>query len=340
MKLTFNLTTYREDLDRYRDRNDLLTDLSGFDGLELMHFGEDLRSVVPPERIMGVHLCFFPYWYDFYTGDMAACERNLGSHEAICAFYGGDTPEALVDAYRRDIDRAKAEGAQYVVFHVSDCADEELFTLRYRHTSREIVKAAIDLLNELFPEPDGDMALLLENLWHPGLTMTEPEETRQLLSGVRYENKGIMLDTGHLMHTDLSLRTQEEALAYIRRCIEAQGDDVRRTIRGIHLHQSLTGTYIADVAAHPPVLSIDPQKRMEQVYTHAFRCDRHRPFTCPGVGDLVRWIDPEYLTLEFISRSREEHQAMLRAQLAALGRSKTAIFRQESKRTVKKKPLP
>lgn len=319
MKRTFNLTTYSDDLDRYRDRADLISALQGFDGLELMHCGPDLRGVVPPEKIVGVHLIYYPYWYDFYTGDMAACVERLGSLEAVRTLYGGDTPDALVDAYGRDIAKARAEGAEYVVFHVSDCADEELFTLRYHHTSAEVASAAADLLNVLFPEPDGDLILLMENLWHPGLTLTEPEVTRQLLEGVRYRNKGIMLDTGHLMHTDLTLRTQEEALSYLRRRIEEQGETVRRAIRGMHLHQSLTGEYMARVAAHPPVLSADPQKRMEQVYTHAFCCDQHQPFTCPGVKAFIEWIDPEYLTFEFISRSRTEHEAMLRAQREALG---------------------
>lgn len=318
MKRTFNLTTYSEDLDRYRDRQDLLSALDGFDGVELMHCGEDVRGVVPPEKILGVHLCFFPYWYDFYTGDLAACARRLGGMDNVRATYGGDTPDALITAFCRDIDLARAEGAEYVVFHVSDCADEELFTLRYRHTSREIVTAAADLLNRLFPEPDGNLILLMENLWHPGLTLTEPEVTRQLLASVRYQNKGILLDTGHLMHTNLSLRTQEEALRYLRRRIEEQGEDVRRAIRGIHLHQSLTGAYMAAVAADPPQLSADTAKRMEQVYTHAFACDEHRPFTAPGIRAFIDWIDPEFLTFEFISRSRREHETMLRQQLAAL----------------------
>ena len=290
MKRTFNLTTYSEDLDRYRDRDDLIRALVGFDGVELMHCGPDSRGIVPRERIVGVHLCYYPYWYDFYTGDLAACRRNLGSMDAVRAVYGGGTPDALIKTFMQDIAQARAEGAEYVVFHVADCSDEELFTLTYRHSSLEIVTAAVDLLNRLFP----------------------------LLSGVRYRNKGIMLDTGHLMHTNLSIRTQEEGLAYIRRCIEEQGEEVRRAIRGIHLHQSLTGTYMAQVAAHPPLLSDDPDRRREQVYTHAFRCDEHRPFTFPGVREFIRWIDPDYLTFEFISRSRKEHETMLSEQLSAL----------------------
>ena len=33
MKRTFNLTTFSDDLDRYRDRDDLLSALDGFDGV-------------------------------------------------------------------------------------------------------------------------------------------------------------------------------------------------------------------------------------------------------------------------------------------------------------------
>ena len=319
MKLAFNLTTYSEDLDRYRDRDDLISALKSFDGLELMHCGVDVRDIVPRDMILGVHLCFFPCWYDSFIGYADSPGQKAACSECPHNRHGCNTKESLVSAYRKDIDKAKAEGAEYVVFHVSDCSDEELFTLRYRHTSREIVKAAIDLINILFPEPDGDLALLLENLWHPGLTMTEPEVTQLLLSGIKYKNKGIMLDTGHLIHTDLSLRTQEEALAYVRRRIQDHGSGILQAIRGIHLHQSLTGEYMAETAARPPILSRDPDKRMEQVYTHAFRSDQHRPFTCPGIREFVDWIDPEYLTLEFISSSRAEHHAMLRTQMSALG---------------------
>ena len=51
---------------------------------------------------------------------------------------------------------------------------------------------------------------LMENLWWPGLTMTRPEMTKRLLSQVHYQKKGIMLDTGHLMHMNLELKTQDE----------------------------------------------------------------------------------------------------------------------------------
>ena len=70
MKRTFNLTTYSDDLDRYRDRADLLSALRGFDGLELMHCGEDVRGIIPPEKIEGVHLFFLFTIFDKCINDV------------------------------------------------------------------------------------------------------------------------------------------------------------------------------------------------------------------------------------------------------------------------------
>lgn len=53
-----------------------------------------------------------------------------------------------------------------------------------------------------------------------------PEMTRRLLDQIHYPKKGIMLDTGHLMHTNLELRTEEEAIGYILEKIKAHGEGV------------------------------------------------------------------------------------------------------------------
>ena len=44
----------------------------------------------------------------------------------------------------------------------------------------------------------------------------------------------------------------------------------------------------------------------------------HQPFVADGVHDLVKRIDPLYVTLEYISRNREEHTRMLRQGVNAL----------------------
>ena len=53
-------------------------------------------------------------------------------------------------------------------------------------------------------------------------------------------------------------------------------------------------------------------ERFCKVYEHIFQIDQHEPFTAEGVENLVRRIDPLYVTYEYITRSREELSAYLR----------------------------
>ena len=55
MKIQFNLTTSIEDMKRFDSREDLLSLMEGFDGVELMQFEEDERGVIPGERVIGLH---------------------------------------------------------------------------------------------------------------------------------------------------------------------------------------------------------------------------------------------------------------------------------------------
>lgn len=319
MKTQFNLTTDSCDLDRYRDRADFCAALDGFDGVELMWFGEDTRGIVPPERVVGLHMRCAPYWLDFWRGDLAACRRELDSDETIVSVYGGLTPDALVKHYRAELARAERYGAEYVVFHVADSTIAETLSGKYRHTDAEVIDGACALMNAVFDGKTHGPALLLENLWEAGFTMTDPALTERLLSGIRYPNVGIMLDTGHLMHTNLSLRTQTQALDYIHRILDRHGA-LCRHIRGIHLNQSLTGAYMRRVMQSPPALPDDYAGRSAVLFNYIFQVDLHRPFTCAGVRELIERIAPEYLTYEFISNDRAAHMRMLRRQQKALGR--------------------
>ena len=159
--------------------------------------------------------------------------------------------------------------------------------------------------------------LLLENLWQPGLTLTDPAMTRRLLEGVDYENVGLMLDTGHLFHTNESIATQEEGLAYIHAMLDCHGALSER-IRGVHLHQSITGDYARSVRANPPVPGKTYSERAWQMFEYAFAIDKHRPFTCAGVRKLIERISPDYLTCELITDNLSQHRALLAEQKRAL----------------------
>ncbi len=317
MKTLFNLTTSACDLDRFRSRDALAAFMRGFDGVELLVCEEDERCIVPEERVIGVHMSYFPYWLDFWRGDEAALMKEFGTLEACERYYGGTDKSALLTRFRADLTAAERYRAEYVVFHVSDASIEESFTGRYRHTNKEVIDASCELLNELFSGARYRPALLLENLWQPGLTFDEPAITRRLLADVAYKNKGFMLDTGHLLHMNETIRTQREGLAYIHAMLDAHGT-LCGQIRGVHLHQSITGEYCRAVRQNPPALKTTYEEREWQMLEHALRTDLHRPFTCPGVRGLIDRISPEYLTFEFITENREQHGAFLREQNKAL----------------------
>ena len=321
MKTLFNLTTSEDDLSRFSSQEDLLAYMDGFDGLELMPLGEDGRGIVPKGRVIGLHMGFFPYWLDFWRGDEAVLMNEFGSIAECEQYYGGTDKNALLRRFREDLASAEKYGAEYVVFHVSDANIAESFTWRYRHSDEEVIDAACELLNGLFPKRGNGgaatPALLLENLWQPGLRFTRPEMTARLLDGVEYENKGIMLDTGHLLHTNTALRTEEEGLGYINHMLDEHGA-LTNSVRGVHLHQSLTGEYCEKMMKAPPALGETYAERYTAMFYHAFNTDRHLPFTCHGVDKLISRIAPEYLTFEFMSESREQHSEYLSAQRRAL----------------------
>ena len=319
MKSLINLTTSTYDLDRFPYREALLSFLEEFsmDGVELLVCDPDPREIVPASCVVGQHMLYYPYWLDFYRGDEAALLREFGSLDECELVYGGSTKKALVDRIRADFTNAERYGAEYVVFHVSDAGIEEAMTGTFRHSSAEVIDATCELLGEALSGARYRPLLLLENLWQPGLTLTDPAMTRRLLEGVPYENVGLMLDTGHLFHKNESIATQEDGLAYIHAMLDCHGALTER-IRGVHLHQSITGDYARSVRVNPPVPGKTYAERAWQMFTYAFAIDRHQPFTCAGVRELIERISPDYLTCELITDNLSQHRALLAEQMRAL----------------------
>ena len=53
MKTLFNITTSEDDLDRFESSKDLESMLEpDFDGVELMYYREDERSIIPKEKVV------------------------------------------------------------------------------------------------------------------------------------------------------------------------------------------------------------------------------------------------------------------------------------------------
>lgn len=310
-------------LDQYGGAEGLRKELAalGCQGVEAIWAGEPVPEEFPRTLAVGWHLTFFTDWLDLYREDRAMLEEKYGTLEEARRFYGGLGPDYVLEVYRADLERARAMGAKYLVFHVSDVSIEEGYTYRWRHSPEEVIDTAAEVVNALFKGMGDGPDLLLENLWWPGLTMTDPALTGRLLDRVDYPKKGLMLDTGHLMNANRDLTTQKEGVDYIHRMLDAHGS-LCRYIRGLHFHQSLSGAYVRDhTGAVPSGLPRDSVEQYGVNYRHIQKIDRHQPWTVPEAASIVERLQPDYLTHELAADSPAARREATLRQRRELGGS-------------------
>ena len=317
MKSLINLTTDTIDLDRFKCSADLEELLTGFDGLELMYLGDDTRGIIQKRQVTGVHLNNYHCWLDLWNGDERALLNEFDSLDTIERYYGGTTRDVIIDRVRRDLDMALSYDAEYVVLHISDSSTYESMTRQFLHSDEEVIRASCELINTVFCD-DPPVTLLLENLWHPGLTFLDPAMTKLLFEGINHKDTGIMLDTGHLMLMNPELQTQEEAIVYIESLLDLHGSLCEK-IRGIHLNKSLTGDIALRYKENPPEMPYNYYERVNKLYEYIFQIETHLPFTGVGICGLIERIGPEYLIYEFMSSGLDEHKKYLAEQKQCLG---------------------
>ena len=322
MKKLFNLTTCEGDADFLADPAETARQLEGYDGIELQVIDDPPEGLIDPALVTGLHMACVPCWYALWTGDEKGLLDEFGSLAEAESYYGGLlTRETLLGKFRRDLLWADRFGAEYLVFHIAESTVLESFTEDYLRTDEMICEACAEILNALFAEHRDGPLLLLENLWQPGMNLRRPEITRDMLSAVRYRSKGIMLDTGHLMNTNTAVNTQEQGLAWIRSVLdahEAAGFDLCGAVRGVHLNASTSGALAEKAKQDPPALSGSYRERTSKMFFHVFERDQHKPFTAPGVKELVERLAPDYVTTELISLDPDDRREKNTEQLKAL----------------------
>lgn len=316
MKKMINITDCDEDIFRYKNEEDmqLFLEAYGCEGFEYLPLNSPESCRIPGRLVRGLHMRSFNCWLDFWKGNEEKLIREYGSWDVVEQTYGGRKREALVDFFRKDLDLAEKLGAEYVVFHISEVKIEESFTYQFSYSDEEVVDAAAELINLLLDEREYSFYFLMENLWWPGLRFTRSEITGRLLGQVHYPKKGLMLDTGHLLHTNLEIGSQQEGVTYINRMLD-ENQEWLGWIKGVHLQQSLTGDFVKEMMGPPIVWERGYYDRWCQIFSYIFRIDLHRPFVAPGVTGLIERISPEFLTYELISRDRQEHERLLAEQI-------------------------
>lgn len=322
MKFVTNFPLYDGCLRDYGSMKTVEQDCTelGLDGLEVIWDHNPYTEELPKnEQVVGYHMMFWSHWVDFWKGNRQALLAEYGDDEGIRDYYHGDKREDMIGLYQTDLQRAIDLEAEYVVFHVSEVSLEESFTYKFAHSDEETIDAAAECINMLLDGMDAHMAFLVENQWWPGLTFTRPEMTKRLLDRIEYDNKGVMLDVGHLLHTNTKLRTLQEAARYVTDCYEAHGE-LASAVRGLHLHQSLSGEYVENWGYRiPDDFTGTFLEKFSRCYGHILQIDRHQPWTDPCVQNIIERIQPQWVNNELSAWPRQAHNDAVRTQMTSLG---------------------
>lgn len=292
---------------------------AGCHAVEIIYGGDGPVQDFPQDLVRGYHLMFYTDWLDFWRQDVSALTEKFGSREVWQQFYHAAGREDFLRQFDDDLQRAHAAGVDYVVFHVGDVCFAETYTYNWRHTNQEIIDAAAEMINLLLDGRPYKFDFLMENLPWPGLRFDDARLTERLLSRVNYSNKGLMLDTGHLMCTEPALRDEAEAADYISRRLDEHGD-LCRYIKGVHLHKSLSGEYVRQFLQQtPPVLPDDVYEQFAVTYQHILQIDRHLPLGTDAMAPVLARINPKYLVHELASGGVEDKLLRIKQQRKAMG---------------------
>ena len=284
----------------------------GLDGIEFMVCDAKDTGLFPRRIVRGVHLWFYPSWMHFWRGNAELLARDYSPEQVRCIF--GDSREEWLMRFRDNFRVAGACGAEYAVFHVAHAGQGEIFSRNFFYDDRDVVEGTIEVVRELVSALPQDCMLLYENLWWPGLTFQKPQLAAELLARVSYPDTGFMLDTGHLMNTNLDLQSEAEGAAYVQKIYHELGELGKR-VYGVHLHQSLSGTYTREMMRRHVgwKTPLDWQTAMDYV----MHVDQHQPFHTDAARRIVETVQPMYLVHEFQHRSRDDLVSKLHIQQRA-----------------------
>ena len=285
----------------------------GLDGIENLIYGEVPAAHPVPGLTVGCHLAYWPVWMNFYLGKKEWYEKDFPTIADRKRVFGGETVEEWLRKIRNNIRAALVEKPAYLVWHVADCRNVDIWTREFQYTNREILAKTAELYGQVADEIPSTVEVLFENIFWPGLYDLKPEEVDYFFSLLPGKNVGIMLDTGHLMNTNIDLETEAEAADFVCQVVKHLGT-MKSLIRGIHLSCSLSGAYQKATWGKVP-----KTWNAEIIGRHIISIDQHRPFTTDAARHIVETVEPEYLTHELFGKSYGIPVEEVKRQLKALG---------------------
>ena len=282
----------------------------GVDGIE--QFVYTLQEPKPSykELTWGAHLNYWPYWMDFWTKKAKRLRQQFRNiRERTTYFKEARSCDEWLSVIRLNIGAALTQTPDYLVFHVAEADNTTAFTYDFQYNDKEVLTEAANVFNAIADEIPSDVLVLFENLWWPGLRLTDARKVKYFFEHIERKNVGIMLDTGHLMNTNTRLRTEEEGADYVCRTVEKLGS-YADLIKGVHLNCSLSGKYQTTFERKAP-----EQDSPELIWKHIVSIDQHKPFTTRAAKQILDCVQPDYVTHELAYDTMEEMAEKVAAQL-------------------------
>lgn len=276
-----------------------------FDGFEIIKFDLEKDSSRLKDKIIGYHMRFFPMWLDVYLEKSNMIKEKFPDKMDRFYWCGGDTKEEVITYYKKDLQRAKELGAEYVVFHACYVDDEGSLTYEFPYTDEEVLEGVASLMNDVFKGEDFQFTLLLENLWWAGLKLHSKKEMEILLKKIEYKNKGFILDTSHMLNTNFDLKNLDEGINYIIENIDKM-EELKKYIYGVHLSWSLSGDYVSKMVKKHRESQEEREKTKKKIYEYVGQIDYHYPFEDSRILKVLNKLSLKWLVFEFLYYNDEE----------------------------------
>ena len=276
-----------------------------FDGFEIIKFDLEKDSSKLKDKIIGYHMRFFPMWLDIYLGKYNMIKEKFSDKMDRFYWCGGDTKEDVITYYKKDLQRAKELGVEYVVFHACYVDDDGSLTYQFPYTDKEVLEVVVSLINDVFKNEDFQFTLLLENLWWAGLKLNSKSEMKLLLNKIEYKNIGFILDTSHMLNTNFNLKNLDEGIDYIIENIDKM-EELKKYIYGVHLSWSLSGDYVSKIIEKHRKSQEEREKAKKKIYEYVGQIDYHYPFEDNRIMKVLNKLSLKWLVYEFLYYNDEE----------------------------------
>ncbi|MCL2607274.1 MAG: hypothetical protein FWD92_01780 [Methanomassiliicoccaceae archaeon] len=318
MEHLFSMSAYKFDTDEYGGVSSAIEKIkeAGAGGIELLtgYFDPDPMF---SDIAKGVHLPYATDWYSAWTGDGGYVPTD---DESIRYRSYGKNKKEIIGTLTDAVCRASSLLPEYGVVHASNVRMNEIMHFCYRDSDASIILALTEMLNSVsaaFPSREPPFKIMLENLWWPGLTMTDDSGFTMLEAGLEFDNWGLCLDVGHLMNRLGNCREETESIEDVLRTVKGYPKEMIERIEVVHLHMSLSADYIDKCVKDPKELkAADSREMMSEAYEHICRVDQHRPFTDASCVKIIDLLKPSYITHEISAPTPSERISGFRKQLS------------------------